>query len=156
MTYSDFYRAVTPFNHSHIMSNYSYLKKFKKNADTIMNYADADNNGVISFTEFFFFMTVIQLQDKNVQHLFEDGKLTSKEFSKQLTALRRRTKFGANQKDGGNLLDSRHVKAKDQDFLATNAAMTEKIFAGRENINIDDFYKLKHEILENLWHYEYY
>ena len=46
------------------MSNYSYLKKFKKNADTIMNYADADNNGVISFTEFFFFMTVIQLQDK--------------------------------------------------------------------------------------------
>ena len=48
------------------------------------------------------------------------------------------------------------MKAKDQDFLATNAAMTEKIFAGRENINIDDFYKLKHEILESLWHYEYY
>lgn len=59
MTYSDFYRAVTPYNHSHIKSNYNYMKKYKKNVDIIMNYADADNNGVISFTEFFFFMTVI-------------------------------------------------------------------------------------------------
>ena len=82
--------------------------------------------------------------------------MTAEQFSKHLTALRRRTKFGKNQKDGGNLLDSRHVKAKDQDFLATNKAMTSKIFANRELITEDDFYKLKYEILENLWHYEYY
>ena len=73
-----------------------------------------------------------------------------------MTSLRRRTKFGRNQKDGVNLLDSRHVKAKNEDFLATNRAMTKKIFANREFITIDDFMNLKMEILENLWHYEYY
>jgi hypothetical protein len=122
-----------------------------------MNYADADNNGVISFTEFFFFMTIIQLDDRVVKSLFEDDKMDPQEFTKQLTALRRRTKFGANQKDNaGNLLDSRHVKASNEDFLATNKAMVEKIFAGRKEIDINDFFKLKHDILENLWHYEYF
>lgn len=86
-------------------------------------------------------------------------KLSSQEFSKRLTQFRRRTKFGRKQINGskaGSLVDSRHVKANDEDFLATNRDMTEKIFAGREFIMLDDFRKLKQEILENLWHYEYF
>ena len=37
------------------------------------------------------------------------------------------------------MLDSRHVRAKEDDFLATNKAMTDKIFSGKEWITIEDF-----------------
>lgn len=57
------------------------MKKFKKNVDMIMHYADADNNGVISFTEFFFFMTIIQMPDKLLSPIFDahdpKGKMSS-------------------------------------------------------------------------------
>jgi Ca2+-binding EF-hand superfamily protein len=72
-----------------------------------------------------------------------------------MTKHRRATKFGQNQKDAGQLLDSRHVKAADEDFLATNARITERIFAGRETITEKEYLQLRKDIQEQLWHYDF-
>jgi Ca2+-binding EF-hand superfamily protein len=59
MTYGDFFRALTPYNYGEIKSNAEYLEKFKDRVGKVLHLADADADGVISFTEFFFFMTVL-------------------------------------------------------------------------------------------------
>jgi len=58
MSYSDFFRALTPYNYTEIKDNKSYFEKFKPD---ILRVADSNNDGVISFPEFFFFITILQL-----------------------------------------------------------------------------------------------
>lgn len=151
MTYGDFFRALTPYNYGEIKSNAQYLEKFKDRVGKVLHLADADADGVISFTEFFFFMTVLQLPPEIVHkdfHAHEGHKMTKEEFSKCMTRHRRNTKFGANQKDSGSLghMDSRHVKASNEDFLDTNKKITEKIFDGKTTISEKEYNQLRAEI----------
>jgi Ca2+-binding EF-hand superfamily protein len=59
MTYGDFFRALTPYNYGEIKSNKEYIEKFKSRVDKVLKLADADGDGFISFTEFFFFVTIL-------------------------------------------------------------------------------------------------
>jgi Ca2+-binding EF-hand superfamily protein len=59
MTYSDFFKALTPYNYGEIKNNKEYIEKFAKRVEKVLHIADADGDGVISFTEFFFFVTVL-------------------------------------------------------------------------------------------------
>jgi len=61
MTYSDLLRALTPYNYGEIKDNKEYIEKFKDKIGRLIKLADADGNGTISFTEFFFFITLLQL-----------------------------------------------------------------------------------------------
>mmetsp|Transcript_3401 Transcript_3401/g.5740 ORF Transcript_3401/g.5740 Transcript_3401/m.5740 type:complete len:157 (-) Transcript_3401:808-1278(-) len=82
MSYGDFFRALTPYNYQEIMSAEdlsAYIAKFKARVDTLLHYADADGNGSISFTEFFFFVTVLQMPENIIRKEFEKfpgGKMT--------------------------------------------------------------------------------
>lgn len=67
MSYSDFFRALTPYNYTEIKSNKAYFEKY--NPD-ILKVADVNGDGVISFPEFFFFITILQLPDSLLHHEF--------------------------------------------------------------------------------------
>ena len=62
--------------------------------------ADSNNDGVISFPEFFFFITILQLPLGLVAQEFikadtkEGRKMTQEQFSKALTRLRKKTVMG--------------------------------------------------------------
>ena len=56
MSYSDFFKSLTPYNFTELKSNKEY---FEKNNPDILKIADADGNGDISFPEFFFFITIL-------------------------------------------------------------------------------------------------
>lgn len=56
MSYSDFFRALTPYNYKEIRDNKAYFEKFNPE---IMKIADVNLDGVISFPEFFFFITIL-------------------------------------------------------------------------------------------------
>lgn len=58
MTYADFFRALTPYNYTEIKDNKSY---FEKHQPDVLKVADANGDGVISFPEFLFFITILQL-----------------------------------------------------------------------------------------------
>jgi hypothetical protein len=58
MSYADFFRALTPYNYTEIKDNKGYFEKFKPDVLTV---ADANGDGVISFPEFLFFITILQL-----------------------------------------------------------------------------------------------
>lgn len=55
MSYSDFFRALTPYNYTALKDNKPYFEKYHP---TILEMADIDHDGVISFPEFFFFITI--------------------------------------------------------------------------------------------------
>lgn len=52
-------------------------------------------------------------------------------------------------------MDSRHVKASNEDFLATNKKITEKIFDGKTTITEKEYKQLRTEIRQQLWHYDF-
>jgi hypothetical protein len=56
MTYSDFFRALTPYTYTEMRDNKHYFERFKPD---IIKVADCNNDGVISFPEFFFFVTIL-------------------------------------------------------------------------------------------------
>ncbi len=58
MSYSDFFRALTPYNYTEIKDNKKYFEKFQPD---ILRVADSNNDGVVSFPEFFFFITIPQM-----------------------------------------------------------------------------------------------
>ena len=63
MKYSDLLRAMTPYNYQEIKDPKEYMDKYQEKIAHILHLADADSNGTISFTEYFFFVTILQLPD---------------------------------------------------------------------------------------------
>jgi len=59
MTYTDMLRALTPYNYGEIKDSKEYLEKHGDKIKKVLNLADADNDGTIDFTEFFFFITIL-------------------------------------------------------------------------------------------------
>jgi len=122
------------------------LKENKAKVERVLQIADVDKNGQISFTEFFFFVLICHMSEKAIRTDFKKagGKMNMKQFSKNLTAHRKRSHFA--KKD---------VKRLEQDFLETNRIMTENIFDGKSEITLNDFLEIRGEIQQTLWHYEF-
>jgi len=162
MTYGDFFKALTPYNYGEIKSSEDlekYIEGFKTRVNKVLHYADADGDGIISFTEFFFFVTVLQLPETIIEKDFKKvDKMDEATFSRCMTTHRKKTKFGSKLQENSQLavLESRNVKAKEDDFLKTNKDITKKIFNGKESITLQDYLTLRAELQESLWHYEFY
>ena len=59
MTYQDILRCITPYNYGEIKSSEEqkeYLELYGKQIHDLLKFADADGNGTISFTEYYFFL----------------------------------------------------------------------------------------------------
>ena len=56
MSYAEFFKALTPYNYKSGQTMEKYMKDNKERVDHILQIADVDKNGQISFTEFFFFI----------------------------------------------------------------------------------------------------
>ena len=56
MSYSDFLKSLTPYNYTEIKDNKQY---FEHHSPTVLKVADCNDDGVISFPEFFFFITIL-------------------------------------------------------------------------------------------------
>ena len=63
MSYEDFVRLLTPYNYGEIKSGKEYINEHKERIGKVLHLADANDDGQISFTEFFFFVTVLQVPD---------------------------------------------------------------------------------------------
>ena len=81
--------------------------------------------------------------------------LCAASFSKMLYNYRYKTKYGLKLNDGKSILDNRNVKADEEDFKATNLAITKRIFEGKKTLSLNEFFCKRDRIQENLWHYEF-
>jgi len=80
MSYKDFLIAMTPFCYTPFFEGCDdYLKE---NTPDILKKVDADGDGTISFTEYFFFLVLLQIHPRKLKRVFkkfEGGKLLKSE-----------------------------------------------------------------------------
>jgi hypothetical protein len=149
MSYKEFLHALTSFNYTSPKDNSAYFRRFQKQINSVLHLTDADRNGQIGFTEFYFFVLLLQTHKKTIKQDFKKfgGKMNAKQFSTNLTAHRRKNHFVKKQS---------RLAEKDEDFLETNKAMTATIFKNKKDLNEEEFFELKNSIQEVLWHYEFF
>jgi len=164
MTYSDFYKAVTPYNYAPAQNVEEYFKRFKP---ITMNIIDADSSGCLTFTEFFFFILIMQIPVNTMRKQFAkypDKLMDADQFSKTLRKLRRNTTTGGKQVNTVKF-DGRTISATEEEFLETNKQLVEKIFlekAGKSGhghankICFDDFLALRKEFKMDLIQYDFF
>lgn len=101
-----------------------------------MTIADTDKDGMISFTEFFFFVLVCQTASKVIKSDFKKtgGKMNISQLSKCLREHRKKCEFG-----------KKHdmLKRHDEDFAETNQMMCMRIFNGRDEITVDEYLQFR-------------
>lgn len=155
MSYSDFLRAMSPYNYTEIFEGTDdYVKE---HTPKILKKVDVNSDGTISFTEFFFFLVLLQVSPVKIKRQFkkhEGGKMTKEETSIALKELRKGTQAGKRQQEKV-ALDARQIKCSDDDFMATNKAIVNLLFEGKTHVTFKDFMDLQVQFKEDLWHYEF-
>jgi len=148
MTYSDFLRAMTPYNFQRPHDKKEFYLTHKHEVDHVMNIADVDGDGSISFNEFFFFVLVCQIPSKYFEAAFKKkgGKINAKDFHKILEANRKKIPFGQNLKLN---------KQQKDDYMLTCQEMINNIYNGRAEISFDEWMEFRNELQEMIWHYEF-
>ena len=59
MSYADFLRTMTPYNHGDLQEEETIQSYVEKHAPKLLKLVDVNKDGQISFTEFFFFMLIL-------------------------------------------------------------------------------------------------
>ena len=67
MSYAEFMKSLTPFNYNAPKDAKAYFAKFENEINKVLHIADVDKNGTISFTEFFFFVLMMQTTSKSIR-----------------------------------------------------------------------------------------
>ena len=80
--------------------------------------------------------------------------MDKKQFSEELTHLRHKTLQGSKQVNKV-IIDARQIAATEEDFLATNLALANRLFAKKEFVTAIDIMKLREDVRELLWRYEF-
>jgi Ca2+-binding EF-hand superfamily protein len=127
MSYRDFYKAVTPYSYTSPGNTEDYFKRFKPKTLKII---DADGSGEIEFTEFFFFILLLQVPINTMRKQFNlhaDHTMSQEEFAKTLYHLKTKTNTGHHSVEKC-ALDARQVSASEEEFMQTNNLLVEKIF----------------------------
>lgn len=98
MSYQEFLYALCPYNYAKKSENGSdhFFQHHESSINKIMNYADMDKDGLITFSEFFFFVLVVQTPEAMIKADFKKcgGKMSLQQMSKYLTLHKKKTQFG--------------------------------------------------------------
>ena len=135
MSYHDFLRAMTAYTYSPKFEAEDVANYLKDNKPEILKIVDADGDGTISFTEYFFFLVLLQCHSNKIRKVFrkhadkETKTMTKENATPFMRELRMSTQAGGRQQDKAKV-DARAIKASDEDFLNTNKAIVEQLFKG--------------------------
>lgn len=156
MSYKDFLRAMTPFCYTPFFEGTS--EYVEKHLPSIIKIVDADNDGTISFTEFFFFLVLLQISVKDLKKAFDDfegGKMHRDKASETLRKIRKQTQSGKKQQNTSARIESRAISASDEEFMKTNKAICARLFKDKEWITKRDILDLQVQFREDLWHFQF-
>lgn len=132
MSYQDFYNSLTPYNFNKPMDNTKYFKEFSAEVDKIMQIADVEKDGTVTFAEFYFFCLICQTPSRMIAADFKrnGGSLSVGKLAKTIGSHKLKTNF--NQK-------SVLSKKQENEFLEVKIGMCERIFAGRKKITFEEY-----------------
>lgn len=144
MSYADFMKAVTPYVYNGLYDD--KIEKFLKENPEKMQYFfdqfDADGNGLISYTEFFYLIVFLTARPPAIRKAFRKtephNSCTQDELYWVFRSIRKKTQAGRKQHDRVKL-DPRAVSASDEEYSQTNKWLVNEIFRGKDRITLDEF-----------------
>ena len=81
MTEKDFFHSLTPYNYATNIDQEEFFTEF---GSRVFKIIDVNGDGVLDFTEYFFFVVMLSLSNNVARTLFNkvasDGKCTKKQF----------------------------------------------------------------------------
>lgn len=70
MSYDEFFKALCPYIYQKPRDTRNFFQNFEKQISKILEIADVDKDGFISFHEFFFFVLLVQTPEKAIKSDF--------------------------------------------------------------------------------------
>lgn len=125
MTEKDFFKSMTPYNFSPNVDQDEFFEKF---GSRVFKIIDVNGDGVLDFSEYFFFVVMLGLTNTVAKGLFEEysvnGQCSKKQFSHLLNEARKMSNQGKQVTEAGALPDPRSTSALQSDFDAATKNIT--------------------------------
>jgi len=129
MSYADLLHCLTPYNNAEY--NNSAEEYLKDITPSIFEFADNDRSGTIDYSEFFFFMSLMQISEKTVRRAFKDankqGIWTKEDIKERLPELLLKSAGGSKQQEKVKI-DARAVKVTKEDLIDDIERTADRIF----------------------------
>ena len=99
MSYADFLQTMTPYNYGKLQEKEFIEEYVKEHAPRILAKVDVNKDGEISFTEFFFFLLLLQIPASKLRKSFKKngGAMPKEVFSQEIRNLRKLSSAGKKQ-----------------------------------------------------------
>jgi Ca2+-binding EF-hand superfamily protein len=155
MSFGEFLHALTPYQHGDLKNNSA--KYLETKIPRILQMADADASGNISFSEFLFFITLLQMPAKPLRKEFKsrNNVMTSEQLEETINKLFMKTSSGSSHR-GTMKLDARHVSISDEELDKSTKAILKILFENKKTVSFNDVWALKEKLRHDLWHYEFF
>lgn len=132
MTTADFFKAITPYNYSQAV-NQSF---FDNHESLVFKLADANGDGKLSFSEYFFFIVLLSTGAKWFKRMFKEngGAVTREQFIQIMIEAKKKSPQGKTQVDSKGVLDPRGSNVSDEEFKDSCLTLSEVFFKNENNL----------------------
>ena len=119
--------------------------------------ADANDSNTVSYPEFLFFITLLQMPAKPLRKEFKsrNNVMTSEQLEETINKLFTKTSSGSNHR-GTMKLDARSVSISDEELDKSTKAILKILFENKKTVTFNDVWNLKEKLRHDLWHYEFF
>lgn len=144
MSYADFLKAMTPYSYTEPFDEKDIEEYLKEHTPKILQTVDADKNGQISFSEFSFFLTLLQVQPGRLRRVFSKypGKKVKNEDAPELMAKIRKYSSSGRKANSEVKIDARGIKASDEELRTTFKQVCHQLFSNQKDITSSDIIDL--------------
>ncbi|CAG9315575.1 unnamed protein product [Blepharisma stoltei] len=154
MSVADFFKAITPYNYSSCVNQ----NFFDSHESLVFKIADANGDGKLSFSEYFFFIVLLSTGAKWFKEMFKSygGTVTREQFIEIMKEAKKRSPQGKHMVNTKGHLDPRSSNVTDEQFRESCLTLSELFFKNDKNlISWREFMNLKNLIMEELLYYEF-
>lgn len=153
MTKTDFFEALSPYN----FSTKRDRDFFKTYDSMVFKMIDANKDGLVSYSEFLFFIVLLSIDDGLIHDFFEDhqGSINREQFSRLMNEARLQAPQVKNLVNVQSMIDPRSASFNEESFLKNTRALAKYLFKTARHITANDLFNLRDLVTEEICFYQF-
>mmetsp|Transcript_28836 Transcript_28836/g.51354 ORF Transcript_28836/g.51354 Transcript_28836/m.51354 type:complete len:417 (-) Transcript_28836:70-1320(-) len=153
MTKTDFFEALSPYNFSPKKD-----QDFFETYDSIIfKMIDANKDGLVSYSEFIFFIVLLSIDDSFILDFIEDhnGFINREQFSRMCNEARLNSPHVKNLLSVHGMIDPRSASFNEESFLSNTRMLAKYLFKATKHITADDLFNCRDLVAEEICFYQF-